>query len=137
MKKHVHFLLIVAAMLLPLSLSAQGAVSAPYEETFDNGLGSWTAIDNDADGHNWTVTDGYVMSESYGDGAYAPDNWLVSPAITLGNGVFTLSWDDVNYDESYPEHYSVYISTTGGTVADFLAGVQIYDYTFTTEQVCS
>lgn len=136
MKKHVHFLLIVAAMLLPLSLSAQGAVSAPYEETFDNGLGSWTAIDNDADGHNWTVTDGYVMSESYGnDGAYAPDNWLVSPAITLGSGVFTLSWDDVNYDGSYPEHYSVYISTTGGTVADFLAGVQIYDYTFTTEQV--
>lgn len=136
MKKHVHFLLIVAAMLLPLSLSAQGAVSAPYEETFDNGLGSWTAIDNDADGHNWTATDGYVMSESYGDdGAYTPDNWLVSPAITLGNGVFTLSWDDVNHDESYPEHYSVYISTTGGTVADFLAGVQIYDYTFTTEQV--
>ncbi len=136
MKKHVHFLLIVAAMLLPLSLSAQGAVSALYEETFDNGLGSWTAIDNDADGHNWTVTDGYVMSESYGDdGAYAPDNWLVSPAITLGSGVFTLSWDDVNYDGSYPEHYSVYISTTGGTVADFLAGVQIYDYTFTTEQV--
>jgi len=88
----------------------------------------WTTIDADGDGNNWehnTVMD--IINGHTGSGAatsysknymtgdvYTPDNWLVSPPITLiGNSTLTF-WRMVGYF-AYAEHYGVYISTTSAT----------------------
>ena len=96
-------------------------------EGFENGLGDWTNIDADGDGNVWmTGRDeahtgtGYAESESYINyvGALTPDNYLVSPQVTLG-GTFTF-WASAQ-DPSYPaEKFGVAVSTAGNTnAADF------------------
>ena len=70
-------------------------------------------------GHNGSTD--YVLSQSY-DNSYGivhPDNWLISPAVTLGaNSQFSL-WacgQDANY---VAEHFGVFVSTTGTNPSDF------------------
>ncbi len=90
----------------------------------------WTAIDADGDGYSWEVTEtgdrsnsgNYtVSSASYINnvGALEPDNWLVSPEVTLGG---SFSFWAAGQDASYAaEHFAVYVSTTGNTdPADFV-----------------
>lgn len=99
-------------------------------ESTESGLDGWTTIDADGDGFGWIYENallhsphyraysgnGLVYSQSY-DGdtgtALTPDNWLVSPKLTLG-GVFKF-WavgQDANYCN---ENFAVYVSTTGNT----------------------
>ena len=72
-----------------------------FSEDFTDGIGhedeidwlpdGWLAVDADGDGHNWYFNefegDGYMLSRSWlpGDdgGPLTPDNWLITPAITL------------------------------------------------------
>lgn len=69
---------------------------ALYFTNFDNGQpGGWKMIDADGDGHNWVYESesetvarsgkGCFLSASYYsyDGALNPDNWLVSPQLSL------------------------------------------------------
>ena len=94
-------------------------------ETFENGIPStWTNIDADGDGYRWENTlalssgeesDPYpcAMSASYRNdvGALTPDNYLVSPRITIPNGAiltYQVGGIDANY---YAEHYTVYVGT--------------------------
>lgn len=100
--------------------------------TFDDGtLEGWTTIDADGDGYDWANTmnsgsltahngsKGAVFSQSYANGsALTPDNYLVSPKVTLGE---TFSFFAVAQDASYPsEHFGVFVSTKGNTdPADF------------------
>ena len=95
-----------------------------FEGTFLN----WTTIDADGDGNNWMVTTDLISSfesghsgtnalssQSYasGTGALTPDNWLVSPQVTLG-GTFTM-WACAQ-DASWPaEHFGIFVSTTSNT----------------------
>lgn len=95
---------------------------------FDDGtLGDWTTIDADGDGNTWYALDvipghnesaGLVTSASYADVALTPDNYLVSPQVTLGGSI---SFYAGAQDASWPaEHFGVAISTTGNTdAADF------------------
>ena len=109
-------------------------------EDFENGLPSgWTQIDANNDNYMWehssnpvsyhnsgvnlagtghNGSDGYVLSGSYSNAsgqAITPDNWLITPSITL-NGAATLSFWVCSQDASYSaEHYGVYISTTDNT----------------------
>lgn len=91
----------------------------------------WTAIDADNDGYNWdteywpaTSTNpahtgsNCIASASYINdiGALNPDNWLISPAVTL-TANSTLSFWVADYQ--YPETYTVYISTTTPTIPAF------------------
>ena len=88
----------------------------------------WTLIDADGDGQNWYVwnlalDDGTTQvtfsSNSYINnyGALTPDNWAITPQVTLGNVVQFDAWGQ---DPSYAaEHFQVYVSTTGTDVADF------------------
>ena len=107
---------------------------------FASGFAGWTSIDADGDGLNWvhssnsTTASGYdytglghtadcfVYSQSFidYDGAYDPDNYLVSPAqynIVAGS---TLNfWADYAND-SYPDHFGVAVATVASpTASDF------------------
>jgi len=87
---------------------------------FDEGADDWTMIDADGDGHNWkyrNTTEGYkshsgsgvMVSYSYYGSALTPDNWLVSPEVTLDG---TLRFWAVGQDPDYAaEHFAVYAST--------------------------
>ena len=93
------------------------------------GIGAWTTNDADGDGNDWTAVVGQgngastgASSESWNGGAYTPDNWLISPSIDLSTaGASTILdfWRNAQ-DQSWPsEKYTVYLSTSGSTVADF------------------
>ena len=107
-------------------------------EDFENGLGEWTTIDADGDTYTWhllselpTIASAYatsvldwqrsgedaIISASFynGDdmGALTPDNWLVSPQVTLGGSIsFYAKAGDANYPEDV---FGVFVSTTGNT----------------------
>lgn len=130
----------------------------PWNEGFEYGVGCWTTIDNDLDGYNWlstlTETDftatnfvnsgssaalshSYQNKDSEGTAIYQalnPDNWMISPAISLPTGSYKLSWYSSCANPQYGEEkYAVYIAT-GNTVNDFLNnGTKLFeDITSTT-----
>ena len=92
----------------------------------------WQAIDADGDGFGWTIVtnddgdlglDGAnaIVSYSYisGAGALTPDNYLITPQVTLGENeslYYAVRSLNHNYSE---EQYSIWVSTTGSAVADF------------------
>ena len=99
-------------------------ITADFE---DGTLGDWTTIDADGDGNAWfawTSTSGpqghggsvyTATSASYSSVALTPDNYLVSPAITLGG---TLHFWACAQDASWAaEHFGVALSTTNNTSA--------------------
>ncbi|MBR3426326.1 MAG: choice-of-anchor J domain-containing protein [Bacteroidales bacterium] len=99
----------------------------------------WTTIDANNDGHNWMHSHdytfesmdneghggsfGFAVSESYvngGVGAITPDNYLVSPQVSIVNGSTFSFWATDGNDAYGAEHFGVAISTTGNTnAADF------------------
>lgn len=129
MKKNLLFL----ALLMTLMVFSGSAQVTLLNEGFEgNAIPSgWTVIDADGDGHQWmhisdpesviyqghNSSEGAVLSMSkllYPSTPLTPDNWLVTPAITLvGNSTLTF-WKQVGY-MAYAEHYGVYVSTTSAT----------------------
>lgn len=82
---------------------------------FEDGGDGWITIDADGDGKTWMTVerDGNHMmfSASYdnNDGALTPDNWLISPEVTLGGELSFNAWgQDPNYAA---EHFAVYVCT--------------------------
>ena len=134
------FLLMFCA-LFAMTFFAKAQVPVLTED-FEGGSipSGWTTIDANNDGFGWEHSSvqedieghnstGSIVSYSYDNGAYAaltPDNWLISPAITL-SGTSSLSFWFV-VAQSYPaDHFGVYISTTSAT--DTTAFTSIFDYT--------
>ena len=129
------------SMLIRVYDCGDSITTFPYMEDFEYGIGCWQVIDADNDGNDWQIGEtagnahngnGYLVSQSYSDdeGALTPDNWIVSPAIRLPNDALELSWFVRPESEFYPEeNYSVYVSTTGATVADFTT--QLFTETLT------
>jgi Cleaved Adhesin Domain/Secretion system C-terminal sorting domain len=129
---------ILLIMLLGLVFSMSAHI---LEEGFENSYvdsltgetiipGGWQIIDNDGDSYNWysysianTAHSGAksLTSESWkaGIGALTPDNWLISPAITLEDTTYLYWWIATQDDEFPNENYGVYLSTTGDTISDF------------------
>ena len=103
-------------------------VDTSFMEGFENGIPStWTTIDQDGDGHNWFYYNEYphsglasAASESFDMNtreALTPDNWLITPQLDLqGTMKVWLRSIDVDYPD---EHFAIYLSTTGKTIADF------------------
>ena len=97
---------------------------------FETGMQGWTSIDADGDGNTWGMinemyssttghdSDNGVASQSYYSGALTPDNYLVSPQMTLSG---TLTFWAAAYSTSFAaEHFGVAVSTASGTnPADF------------------
>ena len=125
-----------------------------FEDTqaSDNALpGGWTTIDADGDGYQWYHLNtapqsggswnchsgnGHVTSASWVSSALTPDNWLVSPQVTL-NGV--LSFWAAGQDVSWAgEVFAVYVSTGDPTDVnsfvkisdDITATATVTEYTF-------
>ena len=103
----------------------------------DGSLGDWTTIDADGDGNNWLANTqfgghngsaGIVYSQSYiSPSALTPDNYLVSPQITLGG---TITFWACAQDASYPsEHFGVAVSTQGNTSARPFTTIAEWDMT--------
>ena len=124
-------ILLTIALWAGLFLAGVQAQVTLLNENFEGNaipLG-WTTIDADGDGQQWEhsgVQDVFSQCHS-GSGAAAsyskdintftaltPDNWLVTPAITLAGNSTLSFWRMVGYF-SYAEHYGVYISTTSAT----------------------
>ena len=92
----------------------------------DDQFNGWLIYDADGDGYNWEVDDYYsynggtisLTSRSYYSGALEPDNWLISPEVTL-EGDLTIH--AMNYSGSWPDVFAVYVYVGGQpeTVEDF------------------
>lgn len=105
----------------------------------DSSMNGWTTIDADGDGNTWVLgsaaggiyiqeggslagtgrdsSQDLIVSGSYSNvtGALTPDNYLVSPQITLGGSI---SFYACAQDASYAaEHFGVAVSTSGNTDA--------------------
>ena len=111
---------------VPALFSPDGAYAWDFEEDFEEGrILDWTTIDADGDGHNWKIfaegghgyegSDGILVSYSYDNSsntALTPDNFLVSPQVTVPEGGY-IGFLACALDEDYAEeHFAVSISTT-------------------------
>ena len=92
--------------------------SMGFEDLED--FSGWQLIDADGDGNNWEKNTSYhhtgttcIASASYKGGALTPDNYLVSPQVTLG-GKLTF-W--AKGSSSWPDHFGVAVSTASNTDA--------------------
>ena len=101
-----------------------------YIEDFTD-VSDWTFIDSDGDGRGWEQKsmfgrDGMRSQTSTKSGnLYIPDNWMISPAIEVGNSN-RLKWDvRLPWWDATQEKYLVCIST-GNTINDFLSSDVIY-----------
>ena len=117
-----------------------------FENDYVEGrLQGWKTIDADGDTYNWTLSpigegyghngsDGAVFSYSYSNysGALNPNNYLVSPQLTItANNHFVSFWASA-LDEAYPaDHFGLAVSTTGTNVSDF---TMIQEWTMTAKQ---
>ena len=152
MAKTTTFRMLTLVVALATALAAQAQTSTvltlPYSCGFDStdlAILGWTTIDYNNDGHTWSTnpygTSGipahnssahFVGSSSWvggSNGDITPDDFLVSPRIAL-TGSAVLSWWHRVAASGYPaDHYSVYVSTTGNTAADFLATTPIFNCT--------
>ncbi|MBR5947610.1 MAG: choice-of-anchor J domain-containing protein [Clostridia bacterium] len=93
-------------------------------------MDEWQFVDGDDDGFGWELTlhpgyayegvgvagsESYITDLNYG-GPTTPDNWLISPAITLPSDDLSLTFYaeglDTMYDAYWREHFSVYAGTS-------------------------
>ncbi|MBQ7280621.1 MAG: choice-of-anchor J domain-containing protein [Bacteroidales bacterium] len=120
------------------NISLSGAdcwnIELPYEERFENGdfTYCWRFVDGDGDRLGWTPSTqffsghmGYnskacAASASWHQEALTPDNWLITPSISLPEETSQLEWwESSPRDDDYAEHYAVLLSTKGNDIADF------------------
>ncbi|MDR0748609.1 MAG: choice-of-anchor J domain-containing protein [Tannerellaceae bacterium] len=113
-----------------LAWEPQEAYTVLFEESFESGIpAAWGNVDKDGDGYKWDISpvaeaqDGssavYSASYLYPVGALTPDNWLVTPAITLTDDnklIYYVSAQDAGWAA---EHYGVYISTSNTVPGTF------------------
>ena len=111
----------------------------------DGRLNGWKTIDADGDGYNWTLSpigegyghngsDGVVMSYSYSNysGALNPDNYLVSPQITITANNHYVTFYASALDEAYPaDHFGLAVSTTNTQASSF---IMLQEWTMTAKQ---
>lgn len=83
----------------------------PDVEDFAN---AWTVVEDDTDPSNFVVA-----STSYFDPVDRASRWMITAEVTLGASGNFVSWHGRSHDPSYPDSYSVLISTTGDGIADF------------------
>ncbi len=109
-----------------------------YFDFEDGSLMGWTTIDSDGDGNDWYLvynsqivgheeSMGFVSSASYSGVALTPDNYLVSPQMTLGGSFsFYANAQDADWPE---EHFGVAVSTNGNTSAADFTTIAEWDMT--------
>ena len=107
----------------------------PYNYGFEGALGCWTTVNGSADGQPWSVypgttstlphTGSYVASSwsRQSNVSMHADAWLISPKFVLptvaAGDSLTFSWWEAT-NASYPDSYSVAVSTTTNDTASFV-----------------
>lgn len=110
-----------------------------FTEDFEGGLNGWNVLTINADGGSWIHSDdnlggydytglahsgtGFAMCYSFVDyvGSFNTDSYMYTPQMyTISNGSTLTFWAD-NANDSYPESFSVVISTAANpaSAADF------------------
>ena len=117
-----------------------------FENDYVEGrLVDWKTIDADGDTYNWQLSpvgagyghngsDGVMMSYSYSNysGALNPNNYLVSPKLTITANNHYVTFYGAALDEAYPaDHFGLAVSTTGTNPADF---TMLQEWTMTSKQ---
>jgi uncharacterized protein (TIGR02145 family) len=98
-------------------------------EGFEGSLSGWGLIDNDGDGKCWSMSNDHhsgsycVLSRSWNGSALYPDNYLITPDITIPTGVSAVLtfWHKGSNNPSYSdEHFYVKVgNASASTVGDF------------------
>ncbi len=128
MKRNLLFTLLL--LVMAVFAKAQAPI---FQEDFEGGTlpAGWTTIDADGDDYDWmnsafllgpgaghAGSDYCMLSQSYDNDTYSalfPDNWLITPPITLDNSSMLHFWV-CGQDQDYPEeHYGVYVSYNSAT----------------------
>lgn len=99
----------------------------PWNYSFINDSISncWTNVDADGDGLTWMFFQNYgAVSFSYvqsGGNYYSltPDNWLISPKVTLPASGAEFHYTYMNLAANYPDHIGVFVSTTDTVRSSF------------------
>ena len=133
--------LLFAAAILAMSASAQTVVyETSFEDEPESDLAGWSTVDADGDGNGYFLYNdnnvGAVVAHSgvqciasaswiQSSGALTPDNWLISPTITLGEGA-KVELYVAGQDPSWAaEHYGIFITENPSgdtfTADDFVA----------------
>ena len=112
----------------PKSIEVLAPMEIYLSESFESGLpDNWSVVDNNGDGYQWELYDGYAYDGSYSMGMYysaaGNDDWLITPPIAVPANVenFDLSFWARSLDGSgyYFEDFNVWVSTSGNSVVDF------------------
>lgn len=125
-------------LMLLLSICVFGAFAQTLvlTESFSTGIPvNWTVIDNDNNTVEAAVseyTEAWISKEdpdnsnntvasstSFFNPIDRADRWLITPAVDLGIFGNTISWKTKSHDPSFPEDYSVLISTTDNQITSF------------------
>jgi len=98
----------------------------------------WTTIDKDGDGYTWEWYDGAMTSDSWrrGVGDLTPENYLISPAFSIGANAqnVTLAFQVAAEDDSdYEEQYKVIVSENDITIDNCRDAAVLQDWTVLTE----
>lgn len=80
----------------------------------ENYANAWTVVEDDTNPSNFVVA-----STSYFDPVDRANRWMISSEVTLGPSGNFISWRGRSHDPSFPDSYSVLISTTGDGISDF------------------
>ena len=125
MKKIVLFLTLILTIM---GFSGKAQVATIFSENFEGGVlpAGWQNIDSDGDGNTWfpssiAYIEGHESSDAFMSRSklnmatvLTPDNWLVTPEITLMGNCTLHFWRQAG---GWPggEHFGVFVSTTSAT----------------------
>lgn len=122
----------------PTITSAQLPYSNGFEETWTGTppapvLG-WTVIDANSDSYTWRRGPTYITAHtgSYiAQGMGNTDDWLITPPIQASVDLRIKWWDAVE-SASYPNTYTVLVSTTDNNIASFTNNLGTFTCNWTT-----
>lgn len=123
--KRFTWLLSLASIMMPMTLSAQVAYTWDFES--EDQLNEWTIVDKDGDGSCWEYENegqahggkGMVKSASLNNAngePLTPDNWLISPKVNLGPFLSFWAWGESA--SGYYEVFGVYVCVGNSTSPD-------------------
>ncbi len=133
-------------LVLFLFFSFASNAQVLFEEDFESGIpNTFNLIDVDGAAANANVAEfqgafvgdilggqNCAVSTSWLNPVGITDDWMVTPAINITDGVVFLTFSALAPDPAYPDGVEVYVSTTGQDVADF-SGQPLYNSTATGE----
>jgi len=129
-QKKIMFRLLFLSLVVFNCCSLLGQATTVLNEDFEGSFPvGWTTINNDGLSPDtsvgfindaWVITpdlddttsgDSVITSTSWYSPAGTSDDWLITPAITLGSFGNKLSFKAKSYDGSYPDGFQVFAST--------------------------